>query len=469
MATKTIRTAGIVKSYDDQDIDPVDGQTIESIRSEGQCRLAQDPTHPEHCMRLKDMGPVNFKRLFIAVADITDPSAELALYSNESAGEIICVQIVLDAENLYNRYIWDYEVGEDPISSPYRVQGANGGVWIGTGPMYSSLGLTLDGHVLPSIDDQYWLGTDEADGVGAVNKRWLGRFAEIRCGKTPEDDEDVVRKVDIDGLGEIQIVSVADIGDPAAELAAKSNADGNFLMARAAGVGSVDDFNLYFWDQSSGATNVPYVVQGDGGKWVGMGPKYSVGALSITGLFTALGFNASGAGSIGTTLSVGTALTVGTTLGVTGVSTLTGAVNSAAINTQTGQPCMDATFSGSLALASATDVAIVWSSETFDQGSNFATSTFTVPTGGNGKYLICGGAVGTCAAGDPTGLRVAYQIFKNGSLLFSFAGNSGAQWALGGSRIASLVATDTITIKMRQDTADAGACTSAHLSIMKVA
>jgi hypothetical protein len=75
-------------------------------------------------------------------------------------------------------------------------------------------------------------------------------------------------------------------------------------------------------------------------------------------------------------------------------------------------------------VANTTDVAVTWDTELFDVGGMHSTSSntsrFTVPTGGDGLYLITTVVV---FAANGTGLRRA-QIRKNGAELVGLSGNT---------------------------------------------
>lgn len=472
MATKKVWVGKVGPFiYDDVsgDVYIEDGIEVSGLRMTGQGRLEQDPTLPLHFMNLRYLqnNTLNYYRSFIEVVDINDPSPELLTRKGTANGGVIFCYQVKDTVNEFAGYYWDSS-STDPASSPYRIQG-DGGFWLGW--FRNVEGEThQEGNHFPAIDDEYQIGGDVDDGIGAENLGWIARFSECRVRKTPTADNDVVRKIDIDGLGagstEIQYVSVADITNPATELLSIDNTNGSILIARQIGASSNDTTTIYVWDSSAGTTSSPQVVQGSGGKWIAIGGRYCNSSLTVVGnlvcsaVLSGLSLSVTNAVTAGSITASG-ASAINATLAVTGNTTFGG------IQTQTTQPCMDATFSGALSIANATDVSIVWSSETFDQDNNFASSIFTAPA--TGKYLITGGAAGTCAAATPAGFLVTYQVFKNGSLFFSFTSPSGAAFGVNGSRVASLASTDAITIKMRQNTGDTASCTSAYLSIIKIA
>ena len=69
------------------------------------------------------------------------------------------------------------------------------------------------------------------------------------------------------------------------------------------------------------------------------------------------------------------------------------------------------------AIANATYVKLVFGSETYDVGTCFASSRFTVPTGGAGKYFI---AANTGINGIDDGEELAILLYKNGSSVENF-------------------------------------------------
>lgn len=72
-----------------------------------------------------------------------------------------------------------------------------------------------------------------------------------------------------------QLAAVANINNPAAELAGLSSiSDGGLLIVYQAAAGANNEYTIYSWDSSGGAVNVPYVVAGNGGNWVAVAGKY---------------------------------------------------------------------------------------------------------------------------------------------------------------------------------------------------
>lgn len=84
--------------------------------------------------------------------------------------------------------------------------------------------------------------------------------------------------------GGVTTVTVADIDDPSTELASLSGANEGGLLAVFQLVGSGDNvMTFYQWDTStSGAVNVPFTVNGTGGRWLASGGRYINGATQAS-------------------------------------------------------------------------------------------------------------------------------------------------------------------------------------------
>ncbi len=76
-------------------------------------------------------------------------------------------------------------------------------------------------------------------------------------------------------LNSLKRAPVADIDNPIELAALNSNRPGGLLVAYTVTGLTTDKYTLYAWDPSAGAVNVPYVVQGAGGKWVAIGGAYT--------------------------------------------------------------------------------------------------------------------------------------------------------------------------------------------------
>lgn len=78
---------------------------------------------------------------------------------------------------------------------------------------------------------------------------------------------------------------VANIANPSSELATlTADNDGSILVVFEANAAANDSFTLYLWDTDAAAVNVPYVVAGDGGRWVAVGGRYSALSFALDSL-----------------------------------------------------------------------------------------------------------------------------------------------------------------------------------------
>ncbi len=105
--------------------------------------------------------------LAIAVADITDPSTEMANYAGRANGALLVAYQVDVATNLWTLYTWDSaDTGGADI--PYVVAGS-AGFWIAVGGMYKDGNLTTKGDIASSgkVDVTGNLETDGVVKVGA--------------------------------------------------------------------------------------------------------------------------------------------------------------------------------------------------------------------------------------------------------------------------------------------------------------
>jgi hypothetical protein len=132
------------------------------------------------------------------------------------------------------------------------------------------------------------------------------------------------------------------------------------------------------------------------------------------------------------------------------------AVFEASGNTQPLQPCfrvIPASDQTNIA-ADASWVTVVWGTETFDVGSDFASNTFTAPV--TGKYLFTvflqlndldSGAdyYALALAIGPTPTLYPLDVVDPGQL----AGDP-AYWSMGGTMIFNLTAAETVTVRLAQ-------------------
>lgn len=112
--------------------------------------------------------------------------------------------------------------------------------------------------------------------------RALRTDGQVSIESAPTAAGEVVRLADLEGA--IKAVAVADIDNPAAELAELAGtAAGGLLVVYQADLAQ-DLFTLYAWDSavSTGAA-VPYVVAGDGGYWVAIAGRYTLGDVVAHG------------------------------------------------------------------------------------------------------------------------------------------------------------------------------------------
>ena len=112
--------------YESTDTYSDSGETVESIRIEGQMLVETAPTDDNHVARLQDLSDVTF--LVIDVADITDPSTELAAYDSGDAHCIIARQVRTELLGLdyFIIFVPDDAYTSGNTNMPYQVDGATG-------------------------------------------------------------------------------------------------------------------------------------------------------------------------------------------------------------------------------------------------------------------------------------------------------------------------------------------------------
>ena len=129
-------------------------------------------------------------------------------------------------------------------------------------------------------------------------------------------------------------------------------------------------------------------------------------------------------------------------------------------------------LSGNQALTQNVATKVVFDTEEFDSGADFATGTFTAPAAG---YYIVSAAVQAATLGDNDPFDV--YLYKNGSLFkrlheagTSTSGTEQPVW--GGTVLLSLAASDTIDIYARTEDAGinaVGAQSGTYITILRVA
>lgn len=149
----------------------------------------------------------------VSVASIANPAAELASYAGDEPGAMLVAYQVIATTDLSTIYIWD-SADSGGASVPYVVAGSSG-FWVAAGGMYN------------------------------------------------------YRR-------DIQLVSVADIDDPTAELANyKGIYNGSLAIAYQAAA-NCSIYTIYAWDSAVAvSTGTPYCVPGSSGYWVAVGGRYA--------------------------------------------------------------------------------------------------------------------------------------------------------------------------------------------------
>ncbi len=147
MTTKKSWIGAIQHEYDNGDAYGADGATLEGLRTEDQIFVETAPTSANHVMRLTDMFERSLRR--ITVADIDDPSPELALITYATYGRLVFAMQSTGwvTANEWTLYAWIADTPAEDI--PYTISAVDGtGTWIALagkyvqGPMHvSSLGV----------------------------------------------------------------------------------------------------------------------------------------------------------------------------------------------------------------------------------------------------------------------------------------------------------------------------------------
>ena len=86
-------------------------------------------------------------------------------------------------------------------------------------------------------------------------------------------DNDLITKAQVGDViaGALRAIQVANISNPVAELASLSMENsGALLLVYQTANNAIDQATLYFWDVSASAVTPPYVVQGNGGRWIAL-------------------------------------------------------------------------------------------------------------------------------------------------------------------------------------------------------
>lgn len=106
-------------------------------------------------------------------------------------------------------------------------------------------------------------------------------------------DNHVVRKDDLDTaignlvLTPVMTVAVADIDNPASEMASLNGGDNGKLCIAYEVLGNINIYTVYAWDTNvSGGAVSPYVVAGDGGFWVAVAGRYRFSGETIAEYLT---------------------------------------------------------------------------------------------------------------------------------------------------------------------------------------
>lgn len=134
------------------DDETADAEKETALRTPGQVRIEGTPTALTNAIRLKDLqGAI----VPVDVADIDDPSAELATLSADEQGEILYVRQVTTEGNPATIYMWDTAVAAG--ANPPGVVAGDGGYWVAIG------GRTTNGDVVVPVNgkiyfDGFWMG-----------------------------------------------------------------------------------------------------------------------------------------------------------------------------------------------------------------------------------------------------------------------------------------------------------------------
>ena len=155
------------------------------------------------------------------------------------------------------------------------------------------------------------------------------------------------------------------------------------------------------------------------------------------------------------------------TIGASGetISIPSGATLDLSNATQTGvggvnTPAFQAYKSSSQSISDATDTKVTFDIETFDTDNAFASSTFTVPSGKNGKYFI----YAQLQLDTGSGSTFFVSVYKNGSEVFAkrMTSNGSNRQSPAVSTVISLVATDTVEIYTFQNSGGSRDCDAAN-------
>lgn len=258
--------------FDDGDVYAVDSENVEGGRFP-QVYLEDNATEDHHAVRFGQMSGYLTQAIAapLVVADITDPSTELASKDASALGNIIICYEIESNRDSYTIYAWDTGVslGADV---PYVVAG-DGGYWIAIGGAYNALSLSLDNALTVG-------GALSVTGATTLT-------GEVSCGAgltvtdAPSASTDVVRLGDITGQIEsygVKAISVDDIEDPSDELNQLSGESGRTPLVLCYEVSATlrDHFTLYAWDSAAAGTGEvpPYTVDGLTGMWVAIGGRY---------------------------------------------------------------------------------------------------------------------------------------------------------------------------------------------------
>lgn len=102
----------------------------------------------------------------------------------------------------------------------------------------------------------------------------------IRVEEVPTDDYHAVRLIDLEGI--ITSIEVASIDTPVELNAIGRSKNGSIIIAYQAA--SPDQYTIYAWDDAETTLqNVPFYVDGAGGRWVAIGGRYQNGFINLNG------------------------------------------------------------------------------------------------------------------------------------------------------------------------------------------
>ncbi|MBU0847140.1 hypothetical protein KKH23_08110 [Patescibacteria group bacterium] len=141
MATKEVYVGNVLMAeHDESDVYADDGTTLRGIRVAGQIRVDTAPTEDTDVVRKMDALSTSLLKR-VSVADIHDPSTELASETGTNGALLIAYQVEA-AENAYIIYIADTAVVGGSYGVPYAVPG-DGCTWLAIGGLANTGGYLL--------------------------------------------------------------------------------------------------------------------------------------------------------------------------------------------------------------------------------------------------------------------------------------------------------------------------------------